>query len=276
MRFSERYGYGPRKALQTEEMDGELRVSLWNAFYEGCLLELIGNTLRTFLRTIWSVFFKQPLDNVERLSDEEVFGFIKSRFSDMPWHGVYDVFEFAVESIHFTHAAKLRKCCNEALERENSGYRLVDAQVTPITSAVEIEAIEEAIKDSSPFAGAHAHLKQALSLFSDRKEPDYRNCIKESISAVESLSKVIIGNDKATLGEALKEIGKHISIHGALKDAFTKLYGWTSDEGGIRHALMDEDTVSFSDAKFMLVACSAFVNYLLGKASESGLALGTH
>ena len=40
----------------------------------------------------------------------------------------------------------------------------------------------------------------------DRKTPNYRNSIKESISAVEALCKIITENEKATLGKALKII----------------------------------------------------------------------
>jgi hypothetical protein len=46
------------------------------------------------------------------------------------------------------------------------------------------------------------------------------------------------------------------------------LYGYTSDSSGIRHALQDEPNLDFVDAKFMLVACSAFVNYLTDKAAS--------
>jgi hypothetical protein len=38
----------------------------------------------------------------------------------------------------------------------------------------------------------------------DREQPDYRNSIKESISAIESLCRKITGNDKGTLGLVLK------------------------------------------------------------------------
>lgn len=52
-------------------------------------------------------------------------------------------------------------------------------------------------------------------------------------------------------------------MHPALNGAFQKLYGYTSDAGGIiRHALLEEDSLDFKDAKFMLVSCSAFVTYL--------------
>ena len=51
-----------------------------------------------------------------------------------------------------------------------------------------------------------------------------------------------------------------------LEEAFNKLYGYTSNEGGIRHALSEGDTPpTFDDAKYMLVSCSAFVNYLISK-----------
>ncbi|VAX31463.1 hypothetical protein MNBD_NITROSPINAE05-986, partial [hydrothermal vent metagenome] len=49
---------------------------------------------------------------------------------------------------------------------------------------------------------------------------------------------------------------------------FSSLYGYTSDEGGIRHALMESENVDFNDAKFMLVVCSAFINFVLGKTQS--------
>lgn len=97
----------------------------------------------------------------------------------------------------------------------------------------------------------------------NRETPDYRNSIKESISAVESLAKVLSGSDKATLGEALKEIEKNGKLHSALKSAFSSLYGYTNDAEGIRHALLDESSLTKADARFMLVSCSSFVNYLI-------------
>jgi hypothetical protein len=100
---------------------------------------------------------------------------------------------------------------------------------------------------------------------SDRQTPDYRNSIKESISAVESACIIISGDKNATLGKALKIIEDRYSLHGALKSAFEKLYGYTSDAQGIRHALLDEPNLDFYDAKFMLVTCTTFINYLIGK-----------
>jgi len=51
------------------------------------------------------------------------------------------------------------------------------------------------------------------------------------------------------------------------------IYGYTNDEGGIRHSMLDEAKVDFEDSKFMLVACSAFVNYLIMKTEKAGIKL---
>lgn len=102
---------------------------------------------------------------------------------------------------------------------------------------------------------------------SDREHPDYKNCVKESISAVESVCKVLTNDPKAELGKALKSlIANGMNIHGSLKSAILALYGYASDEGGIRHAEREtESTVTFEEAKFMMVTCSAIVNYLVAE-----------
>ena len=117
------------------------------------------------------------------------------------------------------------------------------------------------------------HLNSALEKLSDKESPDYRNAIKESISAVEAISSQIAGKDKAELAEALKVLSEKIELHTALRQGFIKLYGYTSDADGIRHALLEETKLDFEDAKFMLVACSAFINYLKVKASKAGMDL---
>ncbi|MBN1881470.1 MAG: hypothetical protein JW885_04790 [Deltaproteobacteria bacterium] len=68
------------------------------------------------------------------------------------------------------------------------------------------------------------------------------------------------------------EKDKIIDLHQALKEGFDKIYGWTSDEGGIRHGFFGEGSdVNKEDASFMLVAASAFVNYLKEKAIKAGV-----
>ena len=147
-----------------------------------------------------------------------------------------------------------------------SAYRFVDGNLVEVNSKEEIKEIETAIKNVDKFKPVKDHLKRAIELYSDRKKPDYRNSIKESISAVESLAKIIIKDDKTTLGQALKVIENKHKIPSSLKSAFSALYSYTSDEGGIRHSLLEKGVkIDIEEARFMLIACSAFVNYLISK-----------
>ena len=40
------------------------------------------------------------------------------------------------------------------------------------------------------------------------------------------------------------------------------------DADGIRHAMLEESNLSYIDAKFMLVACTNFINYLIEKTTD--------
>ena len=65
--------------------------------------------------------------------------------------------------------------------------------------------------------------------------------------------------------ELLKIIGDKHRLYTALKGSLSQLYGYTSDADGICHAMLEESNLSYIDAKFMLVACTNFINYLIEK-----------
>lgn len=75
--------------------------------------------------------------------------------------------------------------------------------------------------------------------------------------------------EKKNFADALKVLETKWKIHPALKEAFSKLYGYTSAEQGIRRPLVDDQNASVdeADALFMFGACSAFVTYLVEKSA---------
>src|SRR5581483_9551223 len=106
----------------------------------------------------------------------------------------------------------------------------------------------QAIASTQGVGGAAEHLRDALEQLADRVSPNYRNSIKDSISAVESVVKVIAGTN-ARLGKALKRLtDAGIDIHPSLREGFSKLYGYSSDADGIRHAMMEESNLGQDDA----------------------------
>lgn len=287
--FSQRKGLKPIKAvIQADSMDSDLRNSLWNAltvFYwekvnyspgiihERFLSRPINKSINILCRQLWVDHFKRPLDT---LNDKwsVAYAEIRDDFFSLEWYEVYDFMEFVADN-HPDDSLNQRfmEYCNCVLECEVSAYRFVGGRITQITAEEEIAEIEEALGVPEPLRPVRNHLKRALDLLAHRESPDYQNSIKESILAVEACCQLITGNPRATLGDALKLIAKtkKVDLHGALKDAFSSLYGYTSDAEGIRHALLDEPNLHFEDAKFMLVSCSAFINYLIAKSSKAGI-----
>ncbi|QDJ43811.1 hypothetical protein CBR70_22285 [Bordetella hinzii] len=184
---------------------------------------------------------------------------MKAKFFSCPWNEVYDILEFIYVSRRgLKRDDGHRQTINFILEKHQSAYRLIDDQFGEITQGEEIAAIESALSVASN--PVKQHLDEALRKLSDREQPDFRNSIKESVSAVEAACREVTGNAKATLQDALKKMN---SLHPALNEAFKKLYAYAGDESGIRHALTEEgERCSYGEAKFMLVACAAFVSYL--------------
>lgn len=111
----------------------------------------------------------------------------------------------------------------------------------------------------------NTHINTAVMHFKNTESPDYRNVVKECISAVESMAMIIDPKAK-TLWDALNTIKTlWYDLHPALIEWFKKLYWFTNEAGWIRHALTEDKdfTVDFDFAKYMVVSCSAFVNLLI-------------
>ncbi|HPM11830.1 MAG TPA: hypothetical protein PK941_15440 [Paludibacter sp.] len=271
MKFSERMGIESQKQIQTDDIDQTLRnrilnyivrVDQWSAKF---ILDRLG------MRTSETFSNKKKDMNFYNL---------KGYMTKCPWYKIYEIFEYYLIYNHDNYPEHSpawetnRKKRNEftdninrILEEERSGYRIVNGIVAPLTNPVEIDSIEQSMFTVYPSVNTHFH--KALELYSKRPEPDYENTIKESISAVEAMCSIIVGKD-TTLGKALNQLEKQgIVIHEALKDAYSKLYGYTSDEKGIRHAGIEFSDAPHEDAKYMLVVCSAFVNYLTEKFDKS-------
>lgn len=160
----------------------------------------------------------------------------------------------------------------EVLDDPLSPYLVIDfppKTIVPRGDENERAAFDEnwVIIKTSPLENAKTHLREAAERLN---QGDARGAIREAITAVEGAARVITGNPKATLGDALGVLQKDKGLHSALKAGFSSLYGYTSDENGIRHALMDGDNanVGQDEALFMFSACTAFVAYLARKYPE--------
>lgn len=271
--FSERMGIlRARTALQLDGMDQRLRTRLWNVVH-GLLLDKAApkNGLRTsFVRgdlpsRLLDRFLSQPVDESPAYVWGHFHDLVKSWCKDCAYNQMYDLLEFLWSEVQSEWAGDLfEDSCNEVLETEMSAFRMRRGELVKLTDEQELECIDAAIDGAPNGDLAGTHISHALSMLSDRETPDFRNSIKESISAVEAVARVLTGQPKVTLGEALKGLREATGVHPALVAALDKLWGYTSDVA--RHAAKDHEEATFDDAKFMLVVCSAFVNYLRATA----------
>jgi len=275
MKFSQRNGVIPESMkIQIDWIDEELRNRLWNIIevfvenpIEADYKRNNNNTKSFFFDTVWHLYYKKPLFTQPNYPFIE----IRHNYFQSDWYEVYDFIEFLLSTnIDIINYKKFKETLNSNLESEFSGFRIIDDLVTPITNELEINEIKEAKSVSSHYPqlpGVDKHISLAIEKLSNRENPDYRNSIKESISAVESTCRIL--TKESTLGKALSKLeSKGIVINSELKKGFEKIYSYTnSKESGIRHSIIDSNHIepSFDDAKYMLVSCSAFINYLLSK-----------
>lgn len=274
-------------AIQLTEFNDFSRVALCN-----CIYDFLYNTFTIRYHSSCALFPESPssfevsfckdmIRNIFHEYDENhyfddyswknIYSSVKEVITVAPYNEVLDIIEYVCNLLEQrSGAGTVYQSFNDIFEQERIGYRFVSKQIVPITDSIEAQEVENACQIS--FEGARTQLQKALGFLSDREHPDYKNCVKESISAVESVCKVISGNEKAALKDALNGlIANGMNIHGSLKSAILALYGYASDEGGIRHAEREtESTVTFEEAKFMMVTCSAIVNYLVAEYGKHG------
>lgn len=261
-RFSERNGYAEvPEEMRLEVMPDSLRNMLWNAIDTSVNF----GKYDLLSKMMWHQFYKLPLDS--RPTSSEWNGAlnytpswreIRVRYFKANWAEVYDHVEFflAAEAVE-------AELINKILADEGAAYRVIDRHICAITSEAELVTLESAIKPREKFQATAGHFQTALSHLSNRENPDLRNVIKESISALEATAQVVSGKDNATLGDALSFLEKQGRVDPALKKGFGAIYGWASGPSGIRHAMSDSpQQIDRDDAKFYLILCSAFSNYL--------------
>lgn len=276
--FSQRMGLKPAtRPLQIDDMDDGLRKALWNAMtlsywenYEPGYSDtefLPGSNFMNFAQ-LYAFHHNMMIDRLPEGWSDFLEGVRRYYFS-CSWHEAYSFVEFLADHGPVERYGTSRRrdnfisFCNNILERSNSAFRFVDGRIVPISSEIEIQEIERALFEADKYSGVKQHLQAALG-FLTGPNPDFRNSIKESISAVETLCKHLSQDPKATLGIALKNVDNKRKLSPTIKAAFEKLYGFTNDSNGIRHSSMeDAPDVTSADARYMLISCSAFVNFVI-------------
>jgi hypothetical protein len=267
--FSSRYNFQPKKIKKIDEIDEGIKNRIWNLFVKcvNVLRDVMGSDI--FIEKLWDKFFKGKINDLQCVdynydTGEKTYSLsdIENKFFQLEWYKYYDFLEFLMKEPLLKDI--VAEEANKIFTEENIECRVINYLVVPIMEEEEIGEIEQAQRLNNRYEKVKIHLQKALELYAKRPQPDYKNSIKESISAIEALARIITNNPSATLGDLTKQL----PIHPAFRDGLNKIYGWTSDEGGIRHSQKDYKDYLESgedEARFMLVLAHVFVNYIIKK-----------
>lgn len=271
-KFSERYGYTrPSDVIIREKITEDIQNAICSCYDRLRDYFFHHDRYLIFEKYIWTYFENEREGNYKNYIVATAF--IEN--ASNPWFKKLDLIEMTIDFLYqeennydekFPLTNRFVSELNSEFKRLNFAYRIINNKVVEITAKEEIETIQKALEN--PNNNIKIHLSNALELYSKRPEGNYRNSIKESISAVEVYCREKTGEN--TLGKALEKLKYNsIIIPKILENAFSNLYNYTNQpETGIRHALMDDEgtyTPKEEEALFMLVSCSAFINYLCKK-----------
>ena len=266
--FSDRNKIKPENTeIQLKEFDKRTRVQLQNMisqFYQEVYGDEYygGENIQEFFRYVIGTVYSEPVDTRRTYDDDDVLKMINKTIQEDDYDDVLTLIEAIIQywedyrtdiqrvmyykTCFDQYPTKsLYQAANDFFKDEYVGYRFVDDIIVPISDEYEVTEINQALEN--PYS-------------------------KESISAVEALCEILTGitGKEASLGKLLKKLEDNgVVIHAGLKSAFNILYGYTSDANGIRHAgNIGGPSSTFEEAKFMLVSCSAFVNYLIAVSAK--------
>jgi hypothetical protein len=270
--FSQRTGLEPiPPQLKLGEVSTELRrllhyyisLEIDRESYPTGYSVVFADKWRRVAKDLHVVFFKQPVDTFNYSVHEN-----EQRLNNhIKRAGIGDLFnlvEFLVR--HPGCSSEMKGEVADAFVTARAAYRVFDNKcIAAIGTDEQAAAYECAIADAEA-DNAIAARKQLIAAGVALRNSDWATSVRESIHAVEAMA-VQLAPGTDTLGAALKVLEQRGHLHGGLKAAFGSLYGYSSDEEGVRHALVfgNDAQVDEADALFMLGACASFVSYMLAR-----------
>lgn len=269
--FAQREGAVPLpRQLALKQLPKEVSAPLWGLVFKEIDSSRIqhywiGGIWKEILHDYWIESQNRPADEFTNRA-ENLIPWIKGVVLSSNYVWPLNFLEFVIR--HPLAEPIFSYRVNDILTRTSAAYRVFGQSIAPISSAEEGVTIAKAFADASSggYVGAKAHLQNAASSLTAGR---YADSVRESMNAVESVARTLDSNS-TTLAPALAVLEKQGHLHPAMKKGFQSLYGYTSDQQGIRHALLEgnEAAVSEADALYMFGSCAAFVSYLTRKTNE--------
>ena len=302
--FSQKFGYEPLpKSMRLEVISEGLRAELFNLIHQFTMLKIQGKSCSRI--PLFQDQIIRALGKFKELPDrlfQEDINLLLYEYEMILIYGefnhVLDILQIMVdweltkmplvddelkkaldEGLQPVHdrpniVDELAETIKTLFEKHEAAYRLDMSthpyQFAPFSTEEQGNAVTQSIATlhTEGMKGAAKHLRDAIKHLNAQQ---YSDAVTDSILAVESVARKIDQNASKTLSPALDSLQKAgVLRHPALIEAFKKLYGYTNDEEGIRHALIDKNSadVDVDETTFMYGACACFAAYLTSKQRQ--------
>jgi hypothetical protein len=286
MRFSLRFARkSGEKSLVLEDAPKPTRIG----YIKGVLTDFVGNSGNYGRR-------KEPLDAYEThekfcalirdeanpwdYDNENSWMSLTAHLKGCTWLEFYDFVEMVgkhltevdqdpfITSTQFWFKAYQTRL-NALLEEDGIGWSLNDAGELhrQMPKALEQRVVAASSSLSGRYDAARGHYQKSLAYL--YKHPiDEANAVKEIVSALESVAKVIAPGS-ATLGSAIKAIRKRPGVPKYLMDSVEKLYVYSNDTPMIRHGHVTTEMLTVAEAELAVHIGIAFIRYLIDTESKN-------
>lgn len=213
----------------------------------------------------------------DRLADKLVVDYsistiIEKLIMGCEWYQFYDVCEVLwenplSESNKRQHQQEVTKQVNTLFREELLGFELREGKVEKVGHAftdAKVKEVRYLLKEPE-FKSADELFEKAIKAVNVRPNPDVENCVKDAVAAIESVSKILVSNAKASLEEIIGNAVKKGIIPKPLDQTITRLYAYRGNEPAIAHGGIEQSKVTIDEAEFVLGMSAVIIIYLVKK-----------
>ena len=273
--FSKRYNLRPTpEGLISEDVPESARIGLYyllenyweyidkrSLYHEICVALRIPRNTRDSNENAYSSMMHLPVESV---------------ILECEWWRFYDICEITYRlissSIYYSNKAKnFMDEVNKLFLDEQLGVEIKNGKVEKSGSGFIDAKVKEAryLLKEPEFKGADEHFEKAIKALNERPNPDVENCVKDAVAAIESVGRIIVGDEKALLDDIIKDMAKKEIIPKPLDQTIQKIYAYRGDQPGVAHGLVGASKVTIDEAEFILAFSAAAIIYLAKKRNQT-------
>lgn len=199
---------------------------------------------------------------------------IEKLINTCDWGQFYDICEVVWATLSDTkyqhYQEEFTVQVNTLFQEEKLRFGFQDGKAEKVGSGFIDAEVKEAryLLKEPEFKSADELFEKAIKALNERPHPDVENCIKDAISTIESVGKIIRNDKNAKINNIIKDARQKGVIPHPLGDSIIKLYAYRGDEPAVAHGGVEPSKVTIDEAEFVLAMSAVIIIYLVKKRSK--------